>query len=124
MKLTPPDLPKRVLVVDDDAHCAALLTSLLNVLGHTAVQAGGAAGGVEMAKQFQPDVVLWTLDAPGPQARDQALALQLRAISRQRQPRLVALDSWKDQGATDSGFDVHLARPVQVEEIEMLLRSF
>jgi CheY-like chemotaxis protein len=118
-----PDLPKRVLVVDDDAHCAALLTSLLKVLGHTAVQAAGAAGGVEMAKQFQPDVVLWTLEKPDRRARDRALALQLRESSPLRRTHLVALASWKDQAAADSGFDLHLSRPVQLEEIDTLLRT-
>jgi CheY-like chemotaxis protein len=127
---SPIALPKRVLVVDDDRHCAELLAAILLLLGHTAVLSDGGSAGIELAKRFQPDVIFWTLEKPLHQAGSSALdaALALRRIEQLRHTRLVALDSWRAgrdrQTPAHSGFDVHLARPVQFDEIEALIRSF
>jgi CheY-like chemotaxis protein len=113
-----------VLVVDNDPHCAQLLASLVMSLGHTAELADDGQAGLERAKHFQPDIIFWTLDKPAQQARDRALALELRNIEQLRHTRLVALASWRDNASgADSAFHVHLARPVRVEEIDLVIRS-
>jgi CheY-like chemotaxis protein len=114
-----------VLVVDDDRHCAELLASILLLLGHTAVLSDGGSAGIELAKRFQPDVIIWTLEKPLDQQG--SAARELRRIEQLRHTRLVALDSWREgraqQDPAGSGFDVHLARPVQLEQIAELISS-
>jgi len=118
--------PKRVLVVDDDRHCAELLASIVMLLGHTTVLSDGGSAGIELAKRFQPDVIFWTLEKPLDQQG--SAVRELRRIEQLRHTRLVALDSWRASHAqpapADSGFDVHLARPVQFDEIDALISSF
>ncbi len=57
--------PLRVLVVDDNRDVLHLLSKLLKLRGHTVAVANDGSKGVEMAREFRPDLVLCDIGLPG-----------------------------------------------------------
>jgi len=53
-----------VLVVDDNPENRLLLSSQLSMEGHKIVQAGGGHEGIEMAKRYDPDIILLDVMMP------------------------------------------------------------
>jgi DNA-binding NtrC family response regulator len=52
------DLPKRILIVDDEKNIADTLAMVFNIKGHEAMPAYSAETAVEMIETFEPDIVL------------------------------------------------------------------
>jgi PAS domain S-box-containing protein len=113
---------RRVLVVDDNRDAAESLADLVKMLGHAVKVAYDGANAVEKARAYRPDVVLCDLGLPGMSGYDVARALradpgngvQLIAVSGYAQPEDV-------QRAIEAGFDGHVAKPCDLQEIERLL---
>jgi PAS domain S-box-containing protein len=111
----------RVLVVDDNADAAESLAELVRMLGHGVEIAYDGPTAIEKARLDPPDVVLCDIGLPGMSGYDVARRLrasgsrmQLIAVSGYAQPEDV-------KQAIDAGFDGHLAKPCDAEEIERLL---
>lgn len=118
-------LPRRVLVIDDNADAAETLVSVLSMLGHTAAAANDGKSGLALAASFNPDVIFLDIGMPGMNGFDVAIAL--RKIPGFEQKRIVALTGWRDDEtrarAFQSGFDVHLTKPAALAKIEELVDS-
>jgi CheY-like chemotaxis protein len=111
----------RVLVVDDNADAAESLADLVRMLGHGVEIAHDGPTAIEKARRDPPDVVLCDIGLPGMSGYDVARRLrasgsrmQLIAVSGYAQPEDV-------KQAIDAGFDGHVAKPCEAEEIERLL---
>ena len=108
---------RRILIVDDNADSANSLAMILNLSGHVAESVYGAAEALERAAVFDPEVVL--LDIGLPDMDGYEVARQLR--DRGSNARLVALTGYGQpedvRRAQDSGFDVHLVKPVDVQHL-------
>lgn len=48
----------RVLIVDDDASMRALVRKVLETVGHQVLEAGDGRVGMEMALEFQPQLMI------------------------------------------------------------------
>jgi PAS domain S-box-containing protein len=112
---------RRVLVVDDNVDAAQSLAELVELMGHVAEVAYDGPSAIAAARASRPEVVLCDLGLPGVSGYEVAKALracgdqmQLFAVSGYAQPEDV-------RRALDSGFDGHLAKPVDLEDIERLL---
>jgi len=114
---------RRVLVVDDNVDGAESLTMLLKIRGHETRTAHTGPEALDAAYSFKPDVVLLDIGLPGMNGYEVAKCLR-------REPSLngavlVALTGWgsdeNKQRSSEAGFDVHLTKPVEVEEIESIL---
>jgi len=55
----------RILIVDDDHDLVQILTISLKGLGHDLASAGDPATGLQVARQFKPDLVLLDYHMPG-----------------------------------------------------------
>ncbi len=114
----------RILVVDDNRDSADSLAMLLRAWGY---QAGVAYDGVDALAAIdagRPHVLL--LDIGMPRLDGYALAQQLRRRDGV-QPLLVAITGYADAEhrslSEKAGFDRHLAKPVDLGELQTLLSA-
>ncbi|KQQ32028.1 histidine kinase [Duganella sp. Leaf126] len=116
---------RQVLVVDDNHDAADTLAALLAAEGfHTRAVYGGEEA-VAAAAHARPDIVILDLGMPGMDGYDAARAIR-------QQPGaadilLIALTGWGQSDARrrtlDAGFDHHLVKPVDLEQIIALART-
>jgi CheY-like chemotaxis protein len=108
-----------VLVVDDNDDAAESLAMLLQAAGAEVHTARNGPAGLEAARRFTPHAILLDLGMPGMDGFE--VARRLRAEPGQEGAVLVALTGWgqeEDRRRTrDSGFDHHLTKPVDVDQL-------
>ena len=119
-----PVCARRLLVVDDNADAAESLAMLLALDGHEVKTALNADQALAIAATFKPELAI--LDIGLPHRNGYELALDLRRQSESSPPKLVALTGWGQaqdrHRARNSGFDEHLTKPVDPQEIRTLVR--
>jgi PAS domain S-box-containing protein len=115
----------RILVVDDNRDAAQSLARLLEVQGNTTMTAFDGVEALEAGAAFEPDVVL--LDIGLPRLNGYDAARQIRQEPWGRDVALIALTGWgKDEDrrrSSEAGFDKHLVKPVQLDELNSLLQT-
>jgi two-component system, chemotaxis family, CheB/CheR fusion protein len=118
-----PDGALRVLVVDDNADAAEMLEVLLTLENHEVKLAFDGAAGVNAAEEFDPHAILLDIGLPDMSGHDVARKIR----ENNRDVLLIALTGWgqeEDQHRSRAaGFDYHLVKPVQIEEVEKLLTA-
>jgi CheY-like chemotaxis protein len=112
-----------VLIVDDDRDAAETLSELLVMWGHRVWLARDGARGIDAARTHHPEVALLDIGMPGMDGYE--VARRLRAGSETREMVLVALTGFGAEEdrrrAREAGFDFHLVKPADPEEIQRLL---
>jgi CheY-like chemotaxis protein len=117
--------PARILLVDD-AQTTGPLEYLLHGLGYwtTRVAVSGEIA-LGMAHDFAPSVVLLALDLPD--MSSYSLAMQLRDRAGRHALRLIAMTGDSAYPGRDlarrAGFERYLAKPVNSDALNQLLRS-
>jgi CheY-like chemotaxis protein len=128
--LSAPSAPARparrrlhVLVVEDNRDAADSLRILLELLGHEVRVAYNGPDGVRAAQEFLPDIVLCDIGLPGLDGYGVARALRLHpTTARVRLLALTGYGSDDDRRRTkQAGFDVHLTKPADPEELQRYL---
>jgi CheY-like chemotaxis protein len=109
--------------VDDNTDAATTLGRLLRLGGHEVCTAHDGEEAVAAADAFRPEVVL--LDIGLPRLDGFEAARRIRAQPWGRQIRLIALTGWgQDEDrrrSKEAGFDDHLVKPVDLDELRGLL---
>jgi CheY-like chemotaxis protein len=118
--------PCRCLVVEDHEDAAESLALLLRLVGHEVEVAFDAGEGLDKARRFRPEVVLCDIGLPG--AMDgYDLAEAFRADPQMRSAYLIALTGYGQEEdrrrALEAGFDAHLTKPADLDELRRLLAS-
>ncbi|MFE7757454.1 response regulator transcription factor [Streptomyces sp. NPDC057429] len=121
--LRPDRGPVRVLVVDDEAPLAELLSMALRYEGWDVRGAGDGAGAVRTARDFRPDAVV--LDVMLPDMDGLAVLGRLRReLSDVPVLFLTARDSVEDRIAgLTAGGDDYVTKPFSLEEVVARLRG-
>ncbi|TWG04479.1 response regulator transcription factor [Streptomyces brevispora] len=121
--LRPDRSPVRVLVVDDEAPLAELLSMALRYEGWEVRSAGDGAGAVRTARDFRPDAVV--LDVMLPDMDGLAVLGRLRReLSDVPVLFLTARDSVEDRIAgLTAGGDDYVTKPFSLEEVVARLRG-
>jgi CheY-like chemotaxis protein len=114
----------RILVVDDTKDVADSLVRLLTTLGYEALAIYDGESAIREAAIFEPDMAFIDIGMPGLNGYE--------VVRRIRQQRghihviLVALTGWAQaadvQQAYNSGFDLHVAKPMNVAKLQELLK--
>jgi PAS domain S-box-containing protein len=124
----PPALPTgplRVLVVEDNQDAATSLHALLQLWGCVVAVAYSGDEALALAPQFQPHVVLCDLGLPGISGYEVAVALKQQPAT--AATRLIAVSGYAQQEdqqrSLSAGFERHLAKPVDPEELQRLLAA-
>jgi CheY-like chemotaxis protein/two-component sensor histidine kinase len=114
---------RRVLVVEDSKDAAEALRVLLELHGHEVRVAHTGPQGVEAAKGWRPDVVLCDIGLPG--LDGYGVARELRRHPTTARARLLALTGYGQEEdkrrSREAGFDHHLVKPADPEELQRLL---
>ncbi len=115
---------RRVLIVDDNRDCADSLHDVLAMEGHDVRVVHDGTAAMAMLDQYSADVVLLDVGLPHMDGYMVAHAIRARFGTRPR-PRILALTGYGGsedrQSAIRSGFDDHLTKPVEPEELLRLL---
>jgi CheY-like chemotaxis protein len=116
--------PLRILVVDDFRDAAETLALILRSLGHDARGTNTGPDALRVAEEFRPNVAFIDLSMPGMDGCE--VARRLRRLSGPEDIVLVCVsvfDSEADQRRSrDAGFKFHLPKPVNPDDLDMLLR--
>jgi signal transduction histidine kinase/CheY-like chemotaxis protein len=114
--------PCHILIIEDNNDARETLSLLLQMLGHRTATAATGPDGVALALSEKPQVVLIDLGLPGLDGFQ--VAQRIRA-QLGRGVLLVALTGYaqeEDRRRThDAGFDAHLPKPVELEELNRVL---
>lgn len=115
----------RVLVVDDNDDIRETLKDLLELCGHEVDVAADGASGVERTLALRPDVALIDIGLPGLDGYQVARKLRAELGPEDKRPKLIALTGYGQPGdkqrALDAGFDAHLVKPVDYDDLAHLL---
>ncbi len=116
---------QRVLLVDDNVDSTEPLSLLLQAKGHDTRVAVEGEGAISVADDFQPNCVVLDLGLPGMDGYEVARRLRKRPYGSAMV--LVALTGWAGKEvrtkAAEAGFDYHLVKPVNWEELERIVTA-
>ena len=108
----------RILVVDDNVDAANSLGLLLETTGHIVTVAYNGRDAVDRVEAWRPDIALLDIGLPGMNGYEVARALRQRGDGC---PDLIAVTGYGTasdaQRAREAGFQYHLVKPVDVEEL-------
>ncbi len=114
---------KRVLVADCDEHARHMLVNLIESLGYETVAAHGIGEALDLARRAPPDAAL--IDIGAPMLEGLPVARRMREVTGQSALLLIALTGWGQPQYRDmalaAGFDVHLVKPLGVDQLAFLL---
>ncbi len=114
---------RRILIVDDSRDGGESLAMLLRVLGAEVSLAHSGRTALESVETFKPDVVLLDIGMPGMDGYE--VARRIRANPATRNISLIALTGWgQDEDRRRSvaaGFNHHLVKPADIEQLRQLL---
>jgi signal transduction histidine kinase len=110
-----------VLAVDDEPDALRLLRDVLEMSGATVTTAASAAAALESLHQVQPDVILADIGMPDTDGYDLIRQIRGSADARVRNVPAAALTAFarsEDRTrALQTGFEMHLAKPVDPGEL-------
>lgn len=114
---------KRVLIADGDEAARRMLVNLVESLGYEAIAARSPDEALELARRAPPDAAL--IDIVAPLLEGLPAARRMRELAGDSAVLLIALTGWGQpqyrEMALAAGFDVHLVKPVGVDQLGFLL---
>ena len=114
-----------ILVVDDEPRIVQLVRDYLEHGGFTVLTASDGPAALRTARTGRPDLVVLDLGLPGLDGYE--VARRLRAMNHGQTFRIVAITGWGQEAdrmrSKEAGFDLHLVKPVDPEELLRALRN-
>jgi signal transduction histidine kinase/ActR/RegA family two-component response regulator len=115
----------RLLLVDDNEDAAMLLADSLRALGHLVEVAHDGPSALAAVQEFKPGVALLDLGLPVMDGFE--LGERLRADPDLQGLVLIAVTGYAQEldrrRSTAAGFDAHMAKPIDVYELDSLIRT-
>jgi PAS domain S-box-containing protein len=117
--------PLRLLVVDDNVDAAESMSLVLTMSGHQVHQAHTGEEALQAAKEYRPDAILMDIGLPG--LNGYQVAERLRETPDLRDIVLIAMTGYGQeddrQRAKQVGFDYHLVKPADPQQLQQLLAA-
>ncbi len=116
-------LPKKVLIIDDDADYRALMGEVLSMEGWRVLEAGDGEAGLEMVNKEHPDVVL--CDLLMPRSNGFLVCRKIRGDFTLRHTKII-VTSGRDYdsdrlAAKEAGADEYLTKPIKPYDLMALI---
>ncbi|HEY9824020.1 MAG TPA: ATP-binding protein, partial [Stenomitos sp.] len=118
----------RILAVDDEPDALTLLTALLTQYGAEVLTVASATEVLSQLPSFRPDVLL--SDIGMPEVDGYTLLQQIRALPPEQGGQIpaIALTAYASEGdyqkAINSGYQLHIAKPLDPDELVQALMKF
>ena len=116
----------KILLVEDDEYSRDMLSRRLMRKGYVVVMAGDGEGGVSLAREERPDIILMDIGLPvisGWEATG-----RIKSMPETKSIPIIALTSHAMAGdrekALEAGFDEHETKPVDLDRLLSKIRSF
>ena len=120
-----PAAGRKVLVVDDNRDAAETLGTILKIAGHEVWLAHDGEEALAEAARHRPEVLL--LDIGLPKVDGYEVARRLRLDPQNEGLLLIAVTGYGNREDRErgklSGFDYHLVKPIDLEQLQRLLAS-
>jgi signal transduction histidine kinase/ActR/RegA family two-component response regulator len=117
--------PFHLLIIEDNRDAAQMLADVLESEGHQVHLARDAGTGLALARSLAPDVVLCDIGLPD--VDGYTLAHAMRKEPALAHTRLIAISGYAQEQdrarAEQAGFDAHIVKPADLEELERVLGS-
>lgn len=117
-------MPRRVMIVDDNAEAAQVLGMMMETNGHDCRLVFDSTKALKVAENYKPEFVF--LDLGMPQVDGYALCRQMRDLPELANTVFIAQTGWSDQTYVDrakaAGFHHHLVKPIALQELEALVK--
>ena len=117
---------RRVLVVDDNRDGAESMAMMLRLLGNEVTTVHDGLDAVAAAGAFRPDIVLMDIGLPRLIGLD--ATRRIRDHDWGRAMTIIALTGWGQENdrelSRDAGCDGHLVKPVDLANLQTLLKKF
>src|SRR4029079_13756215 len=107
-----------ILIVEDNPRNMKLVRDVLQVKGHTTLEATTAEDGIPLAVERMPDLILMDIQLPGMNGID-ALGVLRRAPATAKIPVIAVTASVMQQDRkliTEAGFDAYIGKPINLKE--------
>jgi CheY-like chemotaxis protein/anti-sigma regulatory factor (Ser/Thr protein kinase) len=114
--------PRRVLLIEDSDDAREMLRLMLELAGHVVYDAADGVRGLELLNAERPDVAI--IDVGLPAMDGYQVAQRIREAPHGRNMLLLALTGSEPRdasGAPQHGFDYHLLKPVDPDQLAHLL---
>jgi signal transduction histidine kinase/ActR/RegA family two-component response regulator len=119
-----PQLPQKVLVVDDNRDTAMSCARLLKGMGHDVQTAFEGIAALESARSFKPQAILLDIGLPGMNGYEIAKTLRDEGFANEM---IVAVSGYGQpedrERSRQAGFDDHLVKPVHQDALVMVLQQ-
>ena len=116
---------RRILLADDNVDFAVSLGALLKARGHDVKVVHDGAEALKAAAEFRPEIAF--LDIGMPQVHGYEVARRMRQSAESSRCVLIAVTGWGQESdrkrAREAGFDKHLTKPVDPNEISKILEG-
>jgi two-component system CheB/CheR fusion protein len=114
--------PRRILIADDNRDSAEMTAMVLQLAGHEVHLAHDGAAALQVAGRVRPEVVILDIGMPFLNGYD--VAERIRHEAWGERMVLIALTGWGQdtdrRRALSAGFNHHLTKPVDPDELEKL----
>jgi signal transduction histidine kinase len=114
---------RQIVLVEDNADARAVLADLLELLGHQVIPTPDAETALRLARVAPPDAYVIDIGLPGIDGYE--LARRLRQVPGNERALLIAITGYgaleEKEQAQAAGFDAHLTKPADMEELQRLL---
>ena len=115
----------RILLVDDNLDACTILGHTLRQKGYGVQSVHTGPDGLRVAKQWRPDIVLLDIGLPGMDGYEVARRLRAAPDLKGLNMRLIAMTGYARESdialAREAGFDAHLVKPFDFDELERLM---
>jgi CheY-like chemotaxis protein len=116
---------RKIMLVDDNVDAMEMMAFLLAEMGYEAHTTADAGNLVQMALELRPDVIVLDIGLPGVDGYE--LARMLKRNPQLASIRLVAHTGYGSpedrRKAQEAGFDAHLVKPAELEDLEKALQG-
>jgi len=116
----------KVLVIDDNASNRKLSLTVLELGGHTVLQARHAEEGLALAHSEQPDIILMDIQMPGMDGLEATRLLKADPVT--SHIKVIALTALAMKGDRErilaAGCDGYMAKPISYKALWAYLEKF
>jgi two-component system, cell cycle response regulator DivK len=114
-----------ILIVEDNDKNLKLVRDVLQVKGFSTIEAGTAEGGIKLAAERKPDLILMDIHLPGMNGIEALKVLRADAATAAI-PVIAVTASVMQQDRkqiTEAGFDAYVGKPISLKEFLEAVRD-